>query len=124
PAPAVLTAEDTALPIARVAVGIARGFAENRDLAAFLVPTQHAVVRNVAPDERTRVAQPYRTLGPAAAGVQALYLGEGQPVFVEGIIHHHDGGVGIALARLPVCCAHGASIPEHAAAKAKARARR
>ena len=48
---AVLAGDEAALAVARVAVGVVGGFAEDAHAAAFLVPAHDAVVRDVAPQQ-------------------------------------------------------------------------
>ena len=101
-APRVMLAGDqAAAAVAGMAVGVVRGLAEDRDRAALLVPAQHAVVGDVAPQEVAAVAEPDRTLGPATAGVEPLDRSQRQPVLVEGRIEHAHRRIGIALVRLP-----------------------
>jgi hypothetical protein len=72
PAPAVLAGHQPALPVDRVAVGIAGRAAEDGDLAALLVEAQHPVVGNVAPDQRPVRREIGGPLGPPASVVEAL----------------------------------------------------
>src|SRR4051794_34688908 len=67
-----MAAHEAALPIARVPVGVQRRLAEHRDRSAFLVPTHHAVVGDVAPEQRAEITEPYGPFGPAHAAGDAL----------------------------------------------------
>ncbi len=58
--------------VERVAVRVAGGVPEDADRAGRLVPAQHAVVRDVAPDEVPRGREVDRALRPAAASVEPL----------------------------------------------------
>ena len=69
---AVRAAHEPALAVDRVAVGVARRRAEDADVAGGLVPAQHPVVGDVAPDQVAPGREVGRPLGPAAALEQLL----------------------------------------------------
>src|SRR5207245_6167245 len=72
------------------------------DGARLLFPAQDPVVGDVAPEEIPPVAEPDRPLGPPEAGAQPFDLRRVHAVLREARIEDLDGGIGIALARLPV----------------------
>ena len=100
--PAMLAGDEAALAVAGVAVGMVRWFAEDADLAGFLVPFEDAVVRDVAPEQEAAIAEPHRALAPPEPRAETLDLGEVEAVPREGRIEDPDPRVRIALARLPV----------------------
>src|SRR5215207_168571 len=71
---AVLAGDEPALPVDDVAVGITCGITEHAGLPGGLVPSQHAVVRDIAPDEIAMRREVSRSLGPAAALVELFDL--------------------------------------------------
>ena len=75
PARVVLAGDEPALAVARVAVRVVRGRAEDADVPVLLEPAHHAVVRDVAPQQVAAVAEVDRALGPAEAGRDALDSG-------------------------------------------------
>jgi len=97
----VLAGDQPAAPVTGVAVGVVRGLAEDRDRTRLLVPAQHAVVGDVAPQQIAAVAEIDRSLGPAAAGVEPFDRGERQAILVERRIEHAHVGVRITLVGLP-----------------------
>jgi hypothetical protein len=70
----MLAADQPALPVDGVAIGIAGRLAEHADAAVGLVVTQHAVVRNVGPDHITAGREPRRSLRPPASGEEFFHL--------------------------------------------------
>src|SRR5256885_6881962 len=64
----VLAADEPSLAIARVAVGVVGRRAEDADVSVFLEPAHHAVVGNIAPDQKAPVAEIDGPLGPAKTG--------------------------------------------------------
>src|SRR5882757_4439685 len=97
----VLAAHQPALAVARIAVGVVRGLAEDADRAGLLLPFHHPVVRDVAPQEVAPVAEPDRPLAPAEPGRQKLDRGEGQAIFGETRIQYLHRRIRITLARFP-----------------------
>src|SRR5262245_20719111 len=97
----MLAGDESALPVAGVAVGVVGGLTEDADPTGLLVPAHDAVVRNVAPKETAGIAEIDRTLVKAAAGREPLDACKREPVFVEGRIETLHRRVGIALAWLP-----------------------
>src|SRR6185503_8853466 len=91
----VLAGDQTPLAIARVAVGVVRGLAEDAHRAGLLVPAHDPVVRDVAPEEGAEVAEPDRPLAPAEAGGEPLDTAVADPVAREAGVEDADGGVGI-----------------------------
>src|SRR4029453_17782566 len=90
-----LACDEPTLEVARVTVGIVRRRAEHRHLAALFGPAQDPVVRNVAPEQITTVAEPYRPFCPAAAGLQSLDRRCGNAVLREARIDDFDTRIGI-----------------------------
>ena len=70
----MLASDQPALPVDGVAVGIARRLAEHADAAVGLVVAQHAVVRDVGPDDIAAGGEPGRAFRPAASGEQLFHL--------------------------------------------------
>jgi hypothetical protein len=70
-------------------------------MAGFLVPAHDAIVRDVAPQQAARVAEPDRAFIPAAAARDALDRGLRDSVFVERRIERLDRGIRISFGRLP-----------------------
>ena len=68
----MLAGDKPPLAVGGVAVAVHRRRAEDRDRTVGVVIAQHAVVRNVGPDEIAPAAEPGRSLAPAAAGPQPL----------------------------------------------------
>src|SRR6266566_4575475 len=98
----VLASNQPPLAVARIAVGVVGGLAEDADLAGFLVPFEDAVVRDVAPQETPHIADPDRALAPAAAGVKPLDPGiHRRPQRLETRIEGDDCRIGIGLGGLP-----------------------
>src|SRR6185437_8502127 len=58
-----------------IAVGVVGMVAENADMTVVLEPAHHPVVRNVAPDEISPIAEIDGPLGPAEAGGDAVDAG-------------------------------------------------
>ena len=80
---AMLAGDQAALTVARVAVGVVGGLAEDADRAGLFFPLQDAVVGNVAPQHVAAVAEIHRPFRPAAPGGKALHRGERQAIAVE-----------------------------------------
>ena len=76
----VLAGDQPALAVAGIAVGVVRGPAEHAYPPGLLVPAHDAVVRNVAPQQATGVAEIDRALAPAHVGRDALDACEGQAI--------------------------------------------
>src|SRR5690242_6453936 len=68
----MLARDQATLPVYRVAVAVQRGLAEHRDRSIRLVPAEHAVVRNVRPDQIASRGEPRRSFGPATSAVEFL----------------------------------------------------
>ena len=64
---AVLTGDETPLPVAGVAIGKVGGRAKNA-WATFLVPAVHALIGNVGKQQRVMGGKPDRPFGPAMPG--------------------------------------------------------
>jgi len=75
-AAAMLGRDQPPLTVARMAIGLARGFAEMAHRPGFLIPAQDAIIGDIAPQQATLIAEPYRTLTPAGAGVKPLHRRE------------------------------------------------
>ena len=65
-----------------------------------LVPAQHPVAGDVAPDQAAVVAEPDRPLDPAVAGGDPLDRRVVEPVAVEPRVEDPDGRVGVASGRI------------------------
>src|SRR5688572_29356279 len=78
-----------------MAVGEIGGLAEDRRDAALFIPTQDAIVGNVAAQQQAQVAEPHGTLGPAQPGRESLDARELQAILLEARIEHFDRGIGI-----------------------------
>ena len=101
-APAVVLAGDeSALAVARIAVGVVRRGAVHAGASRPLVPTHDAVVGNIAPEQAARVAEIDRPLAPAHAGCKPLHARLRDTIFRKGRIENLDRRVGIARVRLP-----------------------
>ena len=98
----VLAGDEAPLAVAGVAVGVVRRLPEDRGLAGFLVPSEDAVVGNVAPQHAPLIADPHRAFAPAAAGVKPLDRGiHRRPQRLETRVEGDDCRVGIGLGGLP-----------------------
>jgi 2,5-diketo-D-gluconate reductase B len=69
----VLAADQAALVIGGVAVGVLRRISEHGDMAIAFIIAQHAVVGDVRPDEIATCGKPCRSFSPTAACPQALH---------------------------------------------------
>ena len=96
----VLAGDEPALPVPGVAVGVVGGAAEHRDRPGLLVPAQHPVAGDVAPEQAAVVAEPDRPLDPAVAGGDPLHGRVVQPAVLEPRVEDPDGGIGIAAGRV------------------------
>src|SRR5580698_1739192 len=104
---AVLAGDEPALAVAGVPVGIVGWFAEDADRAGLLFPLEDAAVGDVAPQQKTSVAEPHRTFAPAASRVEALDRRvEGWPDPLETRIERDDRRIGIEKGGLPAGFAH------------------
>src|SRR5690349_5743807 len=97
----MLAGDQPPFPVARIAVRIVRGLAEHAHGAVLLVPAKHAVVRYVAPDEATQVAEVNRPFTPAATG-EETFDSTGPDVEREARIERDDVGVRIVRWRAPI----------------------
>src|SRR5712691_4536924 len=68
----------------------------------FFLPLHDPVVRDVAPEQVSAIADPHRPFAPAHARGDSLDLGEREPVAREAWVDDLDERVGIALTRLPL----------------------
>src|SRR5262249_25445285 len=98
----VLTGEQSPLPVAIVSIAVVRRTAENGDLAGIFKPSQDAIVRDVAEQEITPVAEPHWPFSPARARVQALDGSVPDRVFGTARIDNFHSGVGIDDRRFPI----------------------
>ena len=96
PSRCVLTGDQPALPVARVAVAVVGWAAKDADRSGFLGPAQHAVVGDITPDEIAAIAKPDRPLGPARACVESLQGRAAKHVFAEGRLDSLNSRVRIA----------------------------
>ena len=62
--------KDERVAASKVLTGPARSF--DGDRTGFLVPLQHSIVGNVAPDQAAQVSEPYRAFAPAGADIEAI----------------------------------------------------
>src|SRR5262249_33874434 len=93
---AVLTGDQPALVIASVAVAVVGWAAEDADSPGLLAPTQHAVVRDVAPQQVAAIAEPDRPFGPAEAGGEPLDRGVADGILRKARVDHLNRRVGVA----------------------------
>jgi len=91
----VLTTDQPALAVARIAVGVIARRAEYADVAVVLEPAHHAVVRNVAPDQVAAIGEVDGPLGPTEPGGDPLDRGVALPGS-EALVEHLDARVGVA----------------------------
>ncbi len=84
------------LAVAGVAVGIMRRFAEDADCPGLFLPFHHPVVRDVAPDQATKIPEPNGALVEAASGGDHLYCRIAEDERCEARVEVLDVGVGIA----------------------------
>src|SRR5581483_7064597 len=73
-APAMLAGDQPALAVDRMAVMVHRRGEKDRDRAVGVVVAQHAVVRDVRPDEIFAGGEIGRPLRPAAAGIELFEM--------------------------------------------------
>src|SRR4051794_35555709 len=97
----MLASNKPALTVAGVAIGVIRRLAKFGYGSSDLVPAQHPVVWNVAPQQETPVAEIDRTLAPARSGMEPLHARERQVIFDEAFMECRDRGVRIAQAFRP-----------------------
>ena len=90
----VLTGQQAALPIERVAVGVVGGLVEYADVAVLLQPAQVPIVGNIAEHQVAPAAVPCGPLGPKQAGVQPLDGRALDPVLVEPFVQEMMSGSG------------------------------
>src|SRR5262249_43335551 len=92
----VLAGDEPAFAVARVAVGVVGGIAEDADMAVVFGPAHDAIVGDVAPEEVAAVADIDRTFAPAKTGGDALDAGIAD--FLEARVQRFDARIGIARA--------------------------
>ena len=97
----VLAGDKAPLAVTAIAVGVVGGFAIDADRARDLVVAHQPIVRDVAPDHATGVAEIDGPFAPAHARCEPLDAGVEQAVPVEAGIEALDRGIGIAFAGLP-----------------------
>ncbi len=102
PSRTVLAGQEPALTVSRVAIREVRGLAKYAGHAGLFVPAHDPVVRNVAPEQVSSVAEPRRPFGPSKPRREALDLGQVEPIAGEALVDDLDGGIRIPLARLPL----------------------
>src|SRR3984957_13564284 len=85
----MLTRNQPALVVDRVAVRIVGGLPENGHLARFLDEAQHPVVGNVRPDEIAASREPGRTLGPNGTGPVARHPHISGEKLREALVQHN-----------------------------------
>src|SRR6185437_5938120 len=93
----MLAGDEPPIAVARVAVRVVRGAAEDADMPVLLEPAHHPVVGDVAPQQVAAVAEIDRPLGPAEAGGDALDCGVA--LRRKALIQPLDPRVRIARAR-------------------------
>ena len=86
--PAVLARDEPALPVDRVAVGVAAGRAEHRDRAVGLVVAHDAVVRDVGEQHVLAGREVDRPLGPARAGPELLHMRGAVHAIAEALVEN------------------------------------
>src|SRR6185312_4977104 len=82
----MLASDKPAVAVTCVAVGEIGRRAEDRNLARLLVPAQHAIVRQVAPDQATLVAEIDGPFGPAHPAVQFFEKDDGDYIAAELLV--------------------------------------
>ena len=97
----VFAGDESALAIARVAVGEIRRRTIDARARRDLVPAQHAVVGNVAPDQAAPVAHPHRSFAPARAGVEPLDARRLDAIFGKARVERDDARIWIAQVFFP-----------------------
>src|SRR6185312_5635579 len=90
---------ETALAVARVAVGVVGIGAEDTGLAGLLVELHDPVVRDVGEQQIAALREIDRTFGPAQPGRDLLERRGIEPVLRKARIEDLDGGIRIALRR-------------------------
>src|SRR5882672_6115366 len=100
PAGIVLTRDQPALVVAAVAVRIAGFGLIHADMAVILAPAQHAMVRDVAPQQAAPVTHPHRAFAPESLVVphavpDALQRGVALPS-TEALVLHFEGRFGVS----------------------------
>src|SRR5262245_32106116 len=91
-----LARDESTLQVARVAVRVVCGGAKNGYAARLFAPPQDPVVRDVAPEQVSAVAEPDGTFGPAATRVQPLDCRCRNAVFREACVENLDTRIGIS----------------------------
>src|SRR5262245_38083578 len=101
----MLGGDETALAIARIAVGVVGGTAVDARAPRLLVPAHDTIVGNVAPEQAARIAEIDRPLCPTETGREPFDAREWQAIFSQSSDRaHRPGGMGAehALSR-PGC---------------------
>ena len=107
-AAAVLAADQSALAIDGVAVGVATRLAKDSCVAGAFVEAQHPVVGDVGEHQRARRREIDRALGPAAAGPQRLQTGVAVEAGAKALVEDFIGAKGHRDLRIGEPC--GASL--------------
>src|SRR5262245_8134214 len=115
----MLGGDETALAIARIAVGVVGGTAVDARAPRLLVPAHDTIVGNVAPEQAARIAEIDRPLCPTETGREPFDAREWEAIFPKARIEHLDSRVGIARVRLP--CRQGGVGECHGRRRAGAR---
>ena len=95
----VFAGQQAALQVTRQAVGMVGRRAKGRDLPSLVVPTQDAVVGNVAPQQAAVVAKPLRAFAPAATRGDLLNAAAVDTVFGKALMQDFYRRVGVAAVR-------------------------
>src|SRR5581483_2301904 len=95
----VLAGDETALTVARVAVGVVRRVAEHAGLPGLLVELHDPVFGNVGEQQVAALREIGRSLGPAEAGRDLLQRGGIDPVLRKTGVEDLHRRIGIALVR-------------------------
>src|SRR5947209_8034985 len=80
----VLASEQASLPVAGIAIGVIRGLPEHAHPTGLFIPAHHPVVRDIAPEQVTAIAEPDWPFGPTHAGGDFLDFRQRELVLNEG----------------------------------------
>src|SRR4051812_27248097 len=97
----VFAGNQTALPVTRIAVRKSGRFAEYADDARLLLPFEHAIIGDVAPQQIAPVTKPYRPFAPAEAVRDPFDRRRIYTIPSEALVENLDGGIRVTLAWLP-----------------------
>src|SRR5215475_2557842 len=96
PAWAMLARDEAPLPVAGVAVGVIGWLTEHTDRASLFSPAQHAVVRNITPQQIAPIPKPAGAFGPQCPRVEALHRGMAEGIRLEAWVEDPDGRIRVS----------------------------